>query len=259
MKIAALTLSIFTILLSPYAESQDSLLINRRDTLPVKKNILNEKQHWQAFIVPAGMITYGVVALNSNSLRSIDLWIKDEVWEDDPHHLAHIDDLLQYAPAAAVYGLNLAGVKGKHNFRDRSLIYLLSFAIKGVSTGVIKQISNSWRPDSTTKHSFPSGHTSTAFAAAEFMRMEYKDVSVWYGVAAYADATMTGLLRLYNNRHWLRDIIAGAGVGIISTRLAYLIYPFVSKILFKKKSGNSVVLPFYHDRQLGISLVCGFK
>jgi membrane-associated phospholipid phosphatase len=41
---------------------------------------------------------------------------------------------------------------------------------------------------------------------------------------------------VYNNRHWGRDVVAGAGVGIISTQLAYWIYPKIQKMLRKKKS-----------------------
>ena len=76
----------------------------------------------------------------------------------------------------------------------------------------------------------------TAFAAAEFMRQEYKDVSPLYGIAGYGAATITGILRLYNNKHWVSDVVAGAGFGILSTRLAYWIYPVIKRKLFKDKS-----------------------
>ena len=87
----------------------------------------------------------------------------------------------------------------------------------------VKKLTRQLRPDGSGYTSFPSGHTAEAFASAEFMRQEYKDVSPWYGIAGYAVATTTGILRLYNNKHWVRDVVAGAGFGILSTKLAYWI------------------------------------
>ena len=47
------------------------------------------------------------------------------------------------------------------------------------------------------------------------MWQEYKDVSVWYGISGYIVATGTGFFRIYNNKHWLTDVAAGAGIGIL--------------------------------------------
>jgi membrane-associated phospholipid phosphatase len=54
---------------------------------------------------------------------------------------------------------------------------------------------------------------------AEFMHQEYKDQSVWYSIAGYTAATATGVLRMYNVRHWFSDVVAGAGIGILGTKL----------------------------------------
>jgi membrane-associated phospholipid phosphatase len=111
------------------------------------------------------------------------------------------------------------------------------------------------RPDGSAYNSFPSGHTATAFANAEFMRMEYKDVSPWYGIAGYAVATGTGLLRMYNNKHWFNDVVAGAGFGIAGTRLAYWLYPKIQHSLFHGKSTGTVLMPTYQSGSLGFSFV----
>jgi membrane-associated phospholipid phosphatase len=105
---------------------------------------------------------------------------------------------------------------------------------QGASTHLLKRATGVTRPDGTNALSFPSGHTATAFASAEFMRMEYKDVSPWYGIAGYAAAATTGYLRMYNNRHWLGDVLAGAGIGILSTQAAYFLYPKITSLLRKK-------------------------
>lgn len=113
------------------------------------------------------------------------------------------------------------------------------------------------RPDSDTRNSFPSGHTATAFMGAEFLYREYGDVSPWIGYAGYAVAATTGYLRIYNNRHYLNDVIAGACVGILSARIAYWIYPRIFK---KSKSGRHITvagLPYCSTEGFGLNLcVC---
>ena len=66
---------------------------------------------------------------------------------------------------------------------------------------------------------------------AEMLYQEYKDVSPWIGNSGYAMAALTGFLRVYNNRHYLNDVVAGACIGILCTKLGYWLQPK----LFKKK------------------------
>lgn len=191
----------------------------------------------KSLIIPVTLISYGVIAQCSNRLKRMDVRIKNVVRRDPDFH-TKIDNYLQYAPSFAVYALNAAGVKGKNNFRDRTLIYLLSNTMMGITVQAIKKITRVARPEGFGTNAFPSGHTATAFAGAEFMRQEYKDVSPWYGIAGYVAATTTGALRMFNNKHWFRDVVAGAGFGILSTQVAYVLAPIIIKKLFPKKSSN---------------------
>ena len=92
-----------------------------------------ERTRIRSLIVPSLMITYGIVAPESEPLRSIDYSTKEEIREDHPHFHTNVDNYLQYAPAFTVYALNLAGVKGKNNFRDRTMIFILASAIAGTT------------------------------------------------------------------------------------------------------------------------------
>lgn len=215
------------------------------------------KFNYKQLIIPGVLIGYGVIGLESDQLLSFNSQIKKEVTEDIDNKIT-IDDFSQYAPAASVYALNAFGVKGKNNMRDRSVIFVTSYAIMATTVLGLKSITHEQRPDGSSNNSFPSGHTATAFAGAEFLWQEYKDKSIWYGIAGYAVATGTGLFRIYNNRHWLTDVAAGAGIGILSTKIAYWMNPYITKKLFKSTSeikSTSMVAPFYNGQQYGLSFV----
>lgn len=215
------------------------------------------KFNYKQLIIPGVLIGYGVIGLESDQLLSFNSQIKKEITEDIDNKIT-IDDFSQYAPAASVYALNAFGVKGKNNMRDRSLIFVTSYVIMASTVLGLKSITHEERPDGSSKNSFPSGHTATAFAGAEFLWQEYKDKSIWYGIAGYAVATGTGLFRIYNNRHWLTDVAAGAGIGILSTKIAYWLNPYITKKLFKSSSENkstSMVMPFYNGKQYGLGFV----
>lgn len=168
------------------------------------------------------------------------------------------DDYIQYVPMAAVYGLNLSGVKGKHGFKDRTIILAMSYATMGILVHTMKFSFREKRPDTPSRNSFPSGHTATAFMGAEFLRREYKDVSPWIGCAGYAMAVTTGYLRIYNDRHYINDVVAGACIGIVSTKLAYWLYPKC----FKKSGCNGRMTvagsPCYSMETYGLSMFVRF-
>lgn len=219
----------------------------RTDTVPYKPK-------FAAFIPPVAFFSYGIASLSNHSMiRGLDMSTRNELQEDYPQFKVRIDDYLQFAPAFAVYSLNLAGIKGRNNLVDATGLFLLTEGIMGASVHSLKSLTNIQRPNGSTYNSFPSGHTSSAFAAAEFLRHEYKDVSPWIGYAGYTIATATGMLRMYNNKHWLSDVVAGAGIGILSAKAAYLIYPGFKKLLLHGKSSNYNLVPFYQQHSLGCS------
>jgi hypothetical protein len=245
-----LSLLVPVMMISPMMFAQDSIFNIHEE--PVVRKPFN-----RILAVPVLLIGYGAASLEFKGLKNFNGHINEEVYlERRNHNPFHLDNYLQYAPTAMVYGLNIAGIHGKNNFRDRTIIYAMSYMFMGGTVLATKKLTHEWRPDHTDDLSFPSGHTATAFAAAEFLRQEYKDVSPWYGVAGYAMAATTGYLRMYNHKHWFGDVVAGAGVGILSTDLAYYLYPSVKKLFDNKKTnGTTIVLPTYQQGAVGISLV----
>ena len=129
----------------------------------------------------------------------------------------------------------------------------------GSVTG-LKGLTKIERPDGSANNSFPSGHTATAFSGAEFLWQEYKDVNIWYGISGYAVAAGTGFFRIYNGRHWLSDVAMGAGIGIMSTKIAYWTFPYVQKHFFKsRKDVGAIITPFYNGKQVCLGMVVQFK
>lgn len=223
-----------------------------------KRQNENTRLQFKQLIIPTALITYGAVTMSSHDANSLNGKIQEDIWIDKPHSSKHYDTYLMFAPAVSVYALNAFGIKGKNNFRDRSMIYLMSNIFVNAIVYPTKKLTKQLRPDASNNNSFPSGHTATAFAAAEFMRMEYKNVSPWYGVAGYTMAVATGYLRMYNNKHWFSDVVAGAGIGILSTKLSYWLYPKIQHSLFKDKHPNTVIMPTYQSGSFGLGMVHRF-
>ncbi len=197
--------------------------------------------HIRPLIIPAAFMAYSITALNNNSLRQLDHSTHNSIIKSHPDFKSTIDNYSQYFPAIAVYGLNAVGVKGKNNFKDRTLMYAMTTLLTGAAVVAIKRIALVTRPDGSAPNSFPSGHTTSAFAAAEFLNQEFKDKSILYSIGGYAIATTTGILRMYNNRHYLSDIVCGAGLGMLSTKLVYMVYPAIKK-KFSKHTAHVNVL-----------------
>ncbi|MBS2212632.1 phosphatase PAP2 family protein [Carboxylicivirga mesophila] len=139
-----------------------------------------------------------------------------------------IDDFSQYAPIASVYALNLMGIEGRHKLLEQTILLSIASGITALTVNSLKYSTKVLRPDGTSYNSFPSGHTAIAFMGAEFLWQEYKHHSIWYGIGGYSVASATGLFRIYNDRHWFGDVIAGAGIGMLSAKFAYWLYPQIS-------------------------------
>lgn len=140
-----------------------------------------------------------------------------------PNFSNRMDDYLQYLPVLGVAGLNMAGQQGRNGWKRQTFNWGGSILIMGTLVNSVKYTSKVMRPDGTSRNSFPSGHTATAFMNATFLHKEYGHINPLYSVAGYASSSYVGASRSLNNRHWISDILVGAAIGIISTELSYAI------------------------------------
>ena len=241
-----------------YAQVADSamtiLATQTREVSTQKKSFKEIKR----YILSAALFTYGLVTPSIKALNKLDLDIKRNTLDANKYQKTKIDNYTQYLPIATVYALNVAGYKGKNNLRDATMILLTSKIISTVGAQGVKKITKRLRPDSSARSSFPSGHTTESFANATFLFEEYKHKNIWIGIAGYAVAAASGYLRIYNNKHWLSDVVAGAGLGIASTEFAYWLYPKFSKRLFKSKANSTVLLPSYNNGSFSMNYVRRF-
>ena len=168
-----------------------------------------------------------------------------------------IDDYTQFFGPAMVVGLKLGGYEGRSDWPRLLASAGMSYLTMAILVNSIKYTAKEMRPDGSTANSWPSGHTATAFVGATLLHKEYGLTrSPWWSVAGYGVATATGVMRVLNNRHWISDIMSGAGIGIMSGELGYAL----CDLLFKGKGllRNDLVIesekPSFFSISMGLGL-----
>ncbi len=229
-------LLLLSLSLAGYCQS-DSLLLMRRASFNASLKTTGWQQaaiHQNYFkpnhiLVPMAALLYGFTSLHNEELQELNISTKNEIREENPHFHTSLDNYLQFAPAASVFVLGASGVRTTHNFKDRAILLGMSTAVMAGTVFGLKKLTHQWRPDGSANNSFPSGHTATAFSGAAFMYQELKGQSPLLSYSGYAMATGVGVMRMYNNKHWLSDVITGAGLGMLSTRVSYWLFDKMKK------------------------------
>ncbi|MEP5839654.1 MAG: phosphatase PAP2 family protein [Marinobacter sp.] len=127
--------------------------------------------------------------------------LSDESWED-------ISDV-------GAYGLIGTALLLPATRKDWEGLRQASYSI-GVGAAITltgKALIDEERPDDSDNDSFPSGHTTNAFASATTLHRRYG----WKtGLPAYAVATITGVARERARKHYWYDVVAGAAIGTLT-------------------------------------------
>lgn len=218
--------------------------------------------HFRAaeWLIPGGVAVFGAICVNASWGKNLRENLHN-TFSQKGLNKTSIDNYIQYAPAALTLGLGLCGVKGQHAFKDRAIIMMMSYATMAIVVNAAKYTFKEKRPDSSSRNSFPSGHTATAFVGAEMLFQEYRNTHPWIGYTAYGLSAAVAYLRMHNDRHWANDVLAGAAVGMLSTKFAYWLYP---KIFREKKRENRMKrtaffgMPYYQDRTAGVNVAMVF-
>lgn len=216
MKIRVLLFVLFiTVVFSVSSSGQRKYSVVQKDTTGV--SLKYKDPFWKKTIAPVTLFGLSAISWQKDTdVRSLrNRYV--------PNFKYRLDDYMQYAPGATAFALKLSGVKGRNKLGRSVITWGGGMLIMGGLVNSIKYSARVMRPDGTTRNSFPSGHTATAFMNATFLHKEYGLVNPLYSILGYSMSTYTGVSRSLNNRHWLSDILAGAGIGILSTELSYLI------------------------------------
>ncbi len=198
-----------TLLESPYFVYADSTLTKQK---------WSKTDTGKSLIIAGGLATVGTIMHFDTSFK---VGVRDEITRYLPDFEDTIDDVTQYVPMMAVFALDAVGVRSKHSQMRKLTTLATMTATSLIVVNGLKYSIAEPRPDGTSNNSFPSGHTTTAFMGAHMFHKEYKDKSPFYSIAAYTLATVTGVFRQLNNRHWVSDVFAGAGLGIGVTEFSY--------------------------------------
>ena len=167
-----------------------------------------------------------------------------------------IDDYTQFFGPALTVGLKLGGYEGRSDWPRLLASAAMSYGLMAILVNGIKYTAKEMRPDGSSANAWPSGHTATSFVGATLLHKEYGLTrSPWFSVAGYGVATATGVMRVLNNRHWVSDVMSGAGIGILSTELGYAF----GDLLFKGKGllRNDLEMDFENPSFFGISMGVG--
>jgi len=193
-----------------------------------------------AFILPAGLLAAGVLLNKENTKQSLqsDLFITD----------THFDDYVMYVPLVTLAIAQMSGAKSQNHWFDQLKYLGIAQITSTIIVHGMKRSLKIKRPDGGN-YAFPSGHASFAFVNAEILHQELKLHHPFIAQTGYVSAAATSVLRLSNQRHWVPDVVFGAGLGIAIGKLIYLWKPFEQFNPFKETKSFSVVIG---DNGLGI-------
>ena len=177
-----------------------------------------------SLIIPGTLIIYGTLKPVINGIPKLDNQIMTSIQEHHPGFHTNAANYLMWAPSASVYAMDAFKVETPHSFTQHLAIDAGSILLTGGIGYGMRIISSNIKAYKSDKTQFPSGHTANAFRGAEILHQELKDDHPVWSYSGYFLAAGVGILRMYTQEHFLSDVLTGAGLGIISTKLTYWIF-----------------------------------
>lgn len=150
------------------------------------------------------------------------------------------DQLPSFVGCGAIVAVGLA--TGRTRLTTAGAGMLASCVVAAALKGVVKGLVSRTRPhavldgdvyafevggrDGRDEHSFPSGHTAGAVAAARSLARVYPRARG----PAYATAAAIALVQLPRAKHYPADIAAGAAIGLVSDAIVAAVAPSVASL-----------------------------
>jgi membrane-associated phospholipid phosphatase len=214
-------------------------------TQAVKRNF------WKGSIAPAALIGMGLYTIRDNGFYSSHDASYD-ARKAFPAFSSSADDFVFFIPVVGLYAFDYFSSQNRNEVGRQTMLLLSSAAVMGAIVYPLKLSTNVLRPNAKNDHSFPSGHTASAFVVAGVINQEFKDKSPWISIGAYTVAGSTGVMRILNNAHWMSDVLAGAGIGLLSVHSVYFVH---ERFLKNRKITLLPITPFGGQ---GLTLMTSF-
>jgi membrane-associated phospholipid phosphatase len=180
-------------------------------------------------IIPGAFLVYGGLKPVINDISKLDDKIWTHMQENYPGFHTNAADFLMWVPSASIYAIDAFHVKTQHTFKEHLILDVGSILVTGGLGFGMRKISEHISAYNTHDTKFPSGHAANVFRGAEIVHQELKYTHPVLSYSGYVVATGVGLLRIYNKNHLLSEVITGAGLGILSTKLTYWIFGHVKE------------------------------
>lgn len=231
-------LGLFIVFNSDFIYGQDSLN-SYRAVAEKNRTVQNPNPRYlkpTALIVPGTLLLYGGLKPFISAIPRIDSTIYNRFKQNYPNFHTSADDYLTWVPSASVYVLDAFHVKTAHSFKQHLILDAGSLLVTGGIGYGMRLLTKDNKVYNSFGTDFPSAHTANAFRGAEILHQELKATNPWFSYSGYLVATGVGVLRIYNKEHLLSEVLAGAGLGIISTKLTYWVF---AKVENKKNTSKS--------------------
>ncbi|RUA12422.1 MAG: hypothetical protein DSY82_01330 [Flavobacteriia bacterium] len=227
-----------------------NLLFAQNDTIP-KLNPAKNDSFLKRSAVPLTMIGTGlVINYASGSIGKEN--IQENIQNSLDNFHTNAENYLMFVPTISMYTADLLKVKSKNDAFTQTKYLAIAGIANNLITFSLKHLTDEERPNGES-YSFPSGHTSNAFVMATVLHHEFIDSSPILAYSGFIFATTTGVLRVLNNKHWVSDVLVGAGIGILVTDLVYRLEPLKNWNPFKDKKCHSLIIsPTYQNNQFGL-------
>lgn len=180
----------------------------------------------------AGIIvgSIGTTMLLDKEIKSVVQAIRNQTIDDIFNTVEPFGN--RYSPYVLLGLYGLSKVIKDERLQHTTLVATRNFAVSTAHYVATKALVRRLRPDMTNDPfifkapftpdytSFPSGHTNTVFSIATIYALEYRDKK-WVPWTAYGIASLTGVSRIVQNRHWASDVLIGAVIGHFTAKLQY--------------------------------------
>lgn len=221
---------------------------------PKEKKEFKDRSYFDLAWGPVGLGLISVDLLRDSTKYGLQKIVRSVVADT---FRTHADDYIHYVPVVTMYTADLFKVPARNTVWNQTKFLIMSEAITSGIVLSLKYGLGIQRPNNGARNAYPSGHTSQAFVQSQVLFNEFRDTAPLLAASGFLFSIPTGILRVLNNRHWVPDVLLGAGIGMLVTNTIYYFEPLKDWNPFKKQRNNTLQMQFipqFNDQFFGGNL-----